>query len=488
MLRQRFFPACLLSVFYNQFLICVLFVFNIAVAAAQISPGNTTDSIAGNYLIINQILIEGNHRTKPQVIERQLTFRQGDTIQFDGLMKEMEISKNHLLNIGLFNTVVLNIKNWKDQTADIVVIVTERWYIFPVPVIHLYDRNFNVWWVDHDHQLKWLQLGVKFLQQNFRGRDEDLSLTALFGFARTFDLQYNVPYFDQKQKNGFRFVGAFNQTRNITYQDSANRELIYENIDLFQRRSLKLQVDLFHNPRFNYKSIFSLGYFNNSINDTITHLNPDYFLGARSGQQYLYARATFIRDFRDIVAYPLSGSYSEVSLEKFGLGLLDDVNIFSVTGIYNKYFPLGKKWYMSSHNKLKISFPGLQPLNLERGIGYKSEYLPGYEYYVIDGPQYGYTKLDLKNQLFKINLPVPGKSIFYNNSEIPLTIYTRAFLNAGYVRNKFLNGENKLNNTLLFSGGIGLDFHFIYDTTLRVEYSVNGLGEKGLFLHAYSFF
>ena len=48
--------------------------------------------------------------------------------------------------------------------------------------------------------------------------------------------------------------------------------------------------------------------------------------------------------------------------------------------------------------------------------------------------------------------------------------------------------NTKLGNKLLYTTGFGLDVVSLYDTTLRLEYSFNQLGENGLFLHAKSLF
>ena len=40
-----------------------------------------------------------------------------------------------------------------------------------------------------------------------------------------------------------------------------------------------------------------------------------------------------------------------------------------------------------------------------------------------------------------------------------------------------------LNNRMLYTGGMGFDIVSFYDTCIRLEYSINQLGQKGLFLH-----
>ena len=45
------------------------------------------------------------------------------------------------------------------------------------------------------------------------------------------------------------------------------------------------------------------------------------------------------------------------------------------------------------------------------------------------------------------------------------------------------NENNDLTNQLLFGRGISLDYVTYYDKMLRIEYGINRLGEKGIFLH-----
>ncbi len=460
----------------------------IFIAKAQTDSLTLGDTASADFVVVHNIIIEGNKRTKPQVILRQITFSQGDTIAFDALMKRMEESRNHLMNIGLFNEVVFNIKNWEGVNIDVSVSVKERWYTFPVPALDLYDRNLNVWLVDHNASLKYLQFGMRFYQQNMRGRDEDLKLVALFGYSQLYQLQYNIPYINRKQNIGLKVTASYGRTRNLTYGFSRNKDLIYLDVDAYQKTNFYSLIDLIYQPAFKYKYIFTLSYNDNQVTDTIAKLNPDYFLNGDTRQQYFTLRGMFIRDYRDIAAYPLTGNYVEVSVSKLGLGLHDNVNIFSSTIIANQYLHFGRKWYASTVNKLKVSFPKSQPYNLNRGLGYSNDYVHGYEYYIIDGQSFAYSRCDIKNELFKIKIKTPEKNPFLKGANIPFTLYGRAFVSGGYVKDDLFYEDNPLNNTFLMGGGLGLDLTLIYDTTIRVEYSINKLGESGFFLHMNSMF
>ncbi len=55
-------------------------------------------------------------------------------------------------------------------------------------------------------------------------------------------------------------------------------------------------------------------------------------------------------------------------------------------------------------------------------------------------------------------------------------------MDAGYVvNNRSFSGE--LPNSLLLSGGVGLDLVTYYDIVTRFELSMNKMGEHGFFIH-----
>ena len=68
-------------------------------------------------------------------------------------------------------------------------------------------------------------------------------------------------------------------------------------------------------------------------------------------------------------------------------------------------------------------------------------------------------------------------------NKIPLAIYMGSYFDAGYVDSKINSSTNFLSNTILYGGGVSVDFVSYYDLVLRVEYSVNKLKEKGAFLY-----
>ena len=109
--------------------------------------------------------------------------------------------------------------------------------------------------------------------------------------------------------------------------------------------------------------------------------------------------------------------------------------------------------------------------------------MSGYELYVVDGQSYGLVKTNLRWRLLSVNRTVklvPVKKF----RTIPLSVYFKIYSDAGYVRDNNYNPYNNfLSNRLLVGGGAGFDIVTYYDLVIRTEYSINQLGQTGLFLH-----
>ena len=146
----------------------------------------------------------------------------------------------------------------------------------------------------------------------------------------------------------------------------------------------------------------------------------------------------------------------------------------------NKYFDLGKNWYGSINVNGKIKLPFKQAYINQGGLGYGENYLRGLEYYVIDGVVTALIKSTLKKKIISFNIPFPF--IPKVLTKIPFTFFAKTYADMGYAYNK-TNAYSKLNNRLLYTGGLGIDVLTLYDINLRFEYSFNQLNNRGLFFH-----
>ncbi len=444
----------------------------------KISFGNN----ANGHVIIDRITIEGNFKTKERLILRELSIRPNDTISFKSIFSVLEKNEQQLFNTGLFLEVEILLKDWNNNHVTAYITVVERWYVFPAPILELADRNFNVWWEEMGRDLSRLDYGIRFRHNNLSGRGDRLKLVTQFGFTQKFELYYKSPYFNKQQTLAVQPFIHFSRTKQIPYATIDNKQPFYEHPD-FVRDRFYSGVDFFYRRSINYKHTLSLEFDQNKIGDTVATMNKDFFLEGRVFQRFFELNYSFEEDHRDVRYYPLSGRHFELELNQKGLGIFNDLSMTSITASLGLYKPLGQKVYAASQLKSKISFPRKQPYYNQLAFGYRQDFVRGYELYVIDGQHYSLFKSTVKYQLFNGFQSKLKSNAFSKFSTIPLGTYIKAYLDIGYVHDEYYFAQNPLNNELLIGGGIGVDFVTYYDMVLRVEFSINKLNEKGLFLH-----
>ncbi|MBL4715078.1 BamA/TamA family outer membrane protein [Sphingobacteriaceae bacterium AH-315-L07] len=434
------------------------------------------------YVVVTKISIEGNKITKDHIIFRELLFNIGDTILVDELNNKINSSEDNLKNTSLFNEVKVEAKNLTSEKITIHVKLAERWYTWPIPIFNLADRNFNDWWVNQNRDLSRVDYGLFFLRYNFRGRDEKLKAHIQLGYTERFAMTYEIPYVNKKQTSGMAFFSSFSRGRELPYRTFNNKLEYYKEPDNYILKEFYTGIKYMYRKEIHNKHRVELIYHNNSISSSIASLNPDYFLNGALDQKYVSINYEYIRDHRQLKAYPLKGNYFEVEFEKTGLGLFNDVDLWSFSANYRHYIQIFDRLYGAAGIWSKyIGFN--QPNYYDTdALGY-NKYLRGYEYYVIDGQFFVLTKVSLKYEILKQqkrtfrNMPLP------QFQTIPLAIFAGIHLDNGYVLDNYYFVDNNLNNSHLLGTGIGIDFVSFYDKILRVEYSFNKLGESDLFLH-----
>ena len=64
-------------------------------------------------------MIAGNKKTKPFVIHREMTLHENDSFPANQMDATLLQQRLNIFNIGLFNEVSLNIKNWENDSLDL---------------------------------------------------------------------------------------------------------------------------------------------------------------------------------------------------------------------------------------------------------------------------------------------------------------------------------------------------------------------------------
>jgi len=143
------------------------------------------------------------------------------------LATKLKLSKQQLMNTSLFVDVDL-VPILKDSIAEIQVNIKERWYLFPLLYFKLIDRNFNQWWVDQHRSLDRVNYGIKFIQNNVTGRNDNLDVWLITGYTQQVTLRYDLPFADRKLKHGFNVGLVYASQKELNYATGNNKQLFLD--------------------------------------------------------------------------------------------------------------------------------------------------------------------------------------------------------------------------------------------------------------------
>ncbi|MCU0367512.1 MAG: hypothetical protein MUF39_01650 [Cyclobacteriaceae bacterium] len=473
---------------YVWCIILILSLANAAMAQKALNGSRTkteSDTTQNRIVTVNRILIIGNKITREQIISRELSLKTGDTVSTRRLNTLLELDKQKIYNLRLFNTVEISWLEITPNTADLLVEVTERWYTFPVPIFELSDRNFNEWWQNYNHDLSRVNYGIRLYQYNFRGRNETLRFTAQFGFTRRFELSYRIPYIDKRQRHGLIFDFNYGEPKNIAYFTQDHKLTFLEE---------EKTLEYMHGARVSYTfrrnfyetHSLSIGLQKNNIIDTIGYLNPNYFIDGSTNQQYANITYSFNSEHRDVIAYPLKGYRFTAFINRIGIIPDSNVNLWEFNLTYSKYIDLGNNYFFSNFTALYLSTPNEQPYSLYSALGYRRQWVKGYEIYVVEGPKFFLNKTTLRKKIFSRTWQLENMP-FEQFQYLPLAIYLKGYFDWGYVENYPYYEQQQINtrlsNRLLAGTGAGLDIVTAYDAVFRLEYTFTREKTNGFFFH-----
>ena len=430
-------------------------------------------------VVIRNILISGNKKTKNYIIGREVTFKKGYAYSISEILSGVQTSRQNLMNTALFVDANVNFTNWVSDSMDIYAEVKERWYFFPLPYLKPIDRNLNVWVRDYDLSLDRVNYGIKFIGQNITGRNDRLNAWLINGYTQRAALKYYNPFSDNSLRHGWGFDFSYSRNRELNYDTKENKQVFFKDPTKFIREQFYAGGLYSYRKGSIVRHYVRLGVQGESVNDTVTRLNPNYLGDSKRRVVYPELRYTYQYFDLNYIPYPTRGTSIEFDFLKRGLG--KNVNLTQLQLRFGKYFSLPNKFYVSSIAEGNIKLPFDQPFFNQSLLGYNESFMRGLEYYVVDGVAGGYIRNTIGKEIAAVRFNTGLRSKTYNS--IPFRFYLKAYGDAGYIYNKNNVINNSLNNRFIYSGGIGLDIISIYDIVLRVEYSFNQKGENGLFVN-----
>jgi outer membrane protein assembly factor BamA len=399
--------------------------------------------------VISAIAFIGNKDTKPDVILREMVLRKGDRISEEALAE----CKSRIYNMGLFNSVEISYPPM-DSTV-LLVEVTERWFLWPVPLVGIVDRDFSHWYY-----------GAGLQHWNLRGRNEKLFVGGVLGYNPWASAFYSNPWiFDEAE--------MFTSTE-VKFQRFENKNTIargsvpeFDEDHVSVNQMLGKRID-------SYKSVWTqFGFRYISVSDPSTGLTA-----ASDGiDRTFYIGIGASHDTRDYKDYPMSGMSAGAAVTKRGLGI-SDVDYVSSSVDVRIYKPVfaGTSIAMRAFTRV-VSGPVIPEYdNVFFGFG---ERIRGHFKERFEGQNIAGASIE-----YRIPILSP-KQVFFGF--IPINqfqnwrfgMYAAAFADGGTIWNK--NGRPGIANEP-FGYGAGLHFLLPYGFVFRLEYAYNELGD-GQFIY-----
>jgi outer membrane protein assembly factor BamA len=433
-------------------------------------------------VILRKIFLHGNTRTKDRIILRELDIKEGDTLRFALSDTILKINRNRVYNTRLFNEVKLMLLPDSGQYKSLLIEVTERWYIFPIPIFELADRSFNEWWYNQNRKLNRINYGISFADKNFRGRKEELRLTVQGGFTTKLGVGYTIPYLNKKQTLGLDIETNYDQNKQVSFQTFENKQVFIKDQDLMRER-LRLGVTVFLRKSFFGTHSFSLKYIGTRVADTVIRLNPNYFNNSANNQRYMQLGYHFKYDKRDVQSYAQKGYLIDFNVTQNGLSSSDDIHFASFNLAFAQFKPLGRNFYFASLTKGKFYTSDKVPYYNMMALGYYQDYVRGYDLYVVDAQSFALQRFTFRKKLLEKEIVANSFLPIKQFSKVPLAIYLNTYYDVAYAYSATaFPGNQYLSNEMLRGGGIGVDIVTYYDSVIRFEYSINKMLENRIYL------
>ncbi|MBU6343150.1 MAG: hypothetical protein KGS48_16765, partial [Bacteroidetes bacterium] len=299
----------------RSFYLLLCFLFKMAQLRGQ-QP--VSDSM---YVIIDSIVLEGNHKTKSSLLFRELEFKSGDSLLAERLDEILKHNSLRLLNLNLFTVVDIRVLNWRPAMHVVLQIkMIETWFVLPIPVFELSDRNFNVWWKQFHRSLRRVNYGVDLSHNNLTGYGDRLKLRIGAGFNNVYDLNYRFPPLNKGQTLVLTTSLAYSRQHEVAYTTRNNIVQFRRDPNAWNITQILGTINLNWRPGLNVFNNFILEYRDTRVSDSIgIILNPDFFLNSQTRQRHFSLVYIGVQDRRDIRPYPLHGTFARVELRQNGL-------------------------------------------------------------------------------------------------------------------------------------------------------------------------
>jgi outer membrane protein insertion porin family len=402
--------------------------------ASRVTCGQTHPD---STLVVRKIDVLGNEQTKEQIIRREMSIAVGSVLTSDAVEHDLQ----RIYSLGLFNRVEID-SVVDGKHVDLSVVVHERWYVFPFPILGIKYRN-----------PKNLYYGGGLTHQNFRGRNEKLWFSFALGFDRWVQLGYQNPKLTPGDDLFLRSYVRYGRIRSLS-----TTEELYDQTQLTAQLTMGKRFGLYR---------WLMGWINYDVWQ-VSEARLGRTVSPSGRDAYITLGVQVSVDTRDLHEYATRGTLASVSASKYGLGE-SDVDFYKLGYDLRKFFSLVGDLTLGVRTFGTFSGGGIIPPYRHEYFGY-NERVRGYFSNVFEGEHILGNSAELRFPILKpryYNFPY---SFLPEFSVWRFGVYAGLFADVGRIwyRQEPLSSRG-------WKSGVGGGIHFLlpYSIVARTEYAVN---------------
>lgn len=390
---------------------------------------------------VESVMVVGNEETKEFVILREMSLQPGERITEELVAYD----QNRIYSLGLFNRVVIHVVPASEEKANLIVEVSERWYIFPFPIFGIRDRDW-----------KKVYFGGGLLHSNFRGRNEKLYATIILGYDPSFAVSYRNPFLVNDGSYQFDTRFAYDKIRNRSISAQAGGEN-------FNEQHISFMVSFGRRFGINHAVWVTAG----GEMVKVSSYQPGRTISSDGKDIYPFGAVSYTYDTRDLFEYPTMGSFFRIGARKYGLPG-NDIDIVRYATDFRHYRPLISSLVLTGRLFTDWAAAGRTPSYNRVYLGY-TERIRGHFKDVREGENLFGISTELHYPLFT--------PVYYTVDYLPpefrilkFGVIAALFADAGTV---WFRGEPLALNTFTKGYGAGIHLLLPYSIVLRVDYAWN---------------
>jgi len=421
--------------------IAALVFFLRAEGAAQ-DTARTASPVLG---VVDTIMVGGNDKTEAYVILDEMTIKPGSMLTSEAI----EYDRGRIYSLGLFTRVDILYDSLGTQHF-VFVDVRERWYLVPLPIFGFRDGDTHKFY-----------FGGGLLHYNFRGRNQKLYGSVVFGYDPAISFSFADPQLDRENNLYFASSAGFSRVKNRSViQSDLTGDFYEEHYD----------INGTVGKRFN---LFETAGINIGLHEvSVTSYLPGRTVSPNGRDTYLYASLAYMYDSRNLREYATSGAMISLYASKNGFG--ESTLSYSRFGAdAREYVPFGRGFSLATRLFGSLVAGGLVPTYAHTYFG-AGERIRGYYRTVMEGEDIAGATVELRYSL------LDARTILFSAVAMPAEfsvwrfgISLSLFTDTGAT---WFRGDRLTPGSFASGYGGGIDFLLPYSVVLRTEYAWNEFG------------